>query len=454
MKKSSLSNIDVSKVKALKTIKILTILLFFTFSKINYSQQIGIIASQGYYNSESIKIESHFVQDLFRIGDKQNVSPSILWKNNVTFMIGDKGNTYNNQIQAFQYNHNFGSFNYLTVGNGTDDFDIFNHPTPYIWLDNNYVYTGQTNTHNAPIEIYKSNIENDIRSGFSKLDSISGENAYPKIVNNINNNAMFVVRQYPEGVGNFNLSVQISNSDIEGSFTKLVITENTIGYRHYPGSIMYYGQRTKDYLITNFRNDNAAEYFMHAVYWTDDYITFHNQTDTFSKNIVSSGELTMSEIETNFVFNGSTATDTTNLSVSNSIQINDILYTVVKKEGTTDYYVFKTTDSEVTNTILNIPNIDTSQFFAPFIYYNGTKLLFSVLVNDTGNLSKEIWSTDLSIENLTLEYKYSNPNIYSKPIMLPDNLNDITGEYAFLLDYDSGNVVLGITNNKFDKQIN
>lgn len=409
-----------------------------------------IISQSAEFKEYPIQAEDSVI-DLYRVGDRRSVYPSVLWQNNKTFFGANKINTgFKNQIQVFQYDHIFSNFTYKDVGNGTDSFDEFNHPLTYLWAENDTIYCGQTNVHNAPIDVYKSNLTNDIRSGFTKLDSIAGENAYPQAFRTIGGKTAFCVRQFPEGVGNFNLSVQISDAGIEGTFTQTLITENTVGYRHYNVVPLIYGNPTKHYLISALRNDNAgAVYFAQAVYVTEDFETYSNVDGTFSKNISVDGELTMAEIEANFIVNGSTANDTVNFEVASAIQINNTLYFSTTKAGTTDKHIFKITDDgTVTSEIINIPDLITAGR-NPILYYNGVKIVLSVRCSD-GSSTKELWACDLNGENYAQQFVYEEGS-YQNHILLPDNLNEVNGEYAALLDQDNseGVVKLLITDNKW-----
>ena len=70
--------------------------------------------------SSTAELIDETITDLARVGDRQFVFPSILWYNNKTFIIGDKGNSgFNNDLVLSQYDHTFGSFYSRNVGNGS-----------------------------------------------------------------------------------------------------------------------------------------------------------------------------------------------------------------------------------------------------------------------------------------------------------------------------------------------
>lgn len=390
------------------------------------------------------------INDILRVGDRQFVYPNILWNAGSTFMVGDKPNTgFANQIIAIQYNHNFGWLDFTDVGNGTDTFDSFNHPVPFVHIENDYVYCGQTNTHNDPIDLFKFDVQNNIQNGYTELTQIGGENAYPQLFTDKDGRAVFCVRQYPEGVGDFNLSINRSDAGIEGTFTITLITQNTTGYRHYNCSPVLYGIQTKHYLLTNFRNNNNAEYFMHSIYVTDDWETYSNYAETFSKDVVNTATITMSENTANYVFNGSTANDTTNLNPATAIQVNDTLYVIYKDDTTEIYQIGKVEDGVFTNEVLDIDNLDHTQFYSPMMWWNGTNIVVSAICNNGGTMTKELWGVSTDFQTHTRKYTYSDAVATTRPILLPDNLDVINGQYMMVVDNDSNEATFVLTIDKF-----
>lgn len=391
------------------------------------------------------------IPNLLRVGDWQFVKPSVLWQDNRTFFSADKPfGAFNNQIIMIQIDHNSGEFYFTDVGIGTDEPDEFNHPVPFVWLEDGYVYCGQTNTHNDPIDVYKSNSINDIRSGFTKLPQILGNNAYPQLFKTNDNKTVFAVRLFPQGVGNFNLAVQKSDAGIEGDFTEVLITENTSGYRNYNGATVNYGTQTFNYVISNIRNDsNDNKYFASALFKTTDFITYSNFNDSFSKNVVVDGAISVSDISANFMINGSFDEDLEDYGFFNSIMVNDVIYGVTIKESTTDYYIFKIENGELETVLLNVPNID-KQFFAPFLYFNGLNLIISVRTDDgVFEQKKELWGISTDLLTQTKVYEFTDFSNFGRPIYLPDNLDQVNGEYAMCVDSGSGEAIFVYTSNKF-----
>lgn len=410
----------------------------------------NIISQSNFGSTEEFVEILQAIPNLLRVGDGELVKPCVIWQDGKTFFSADKPNAgFKNQIIAIQIDHNSGSLFFADVGVGTEISDEFNHPVPYLWAENNHVYIGQTNTHNDPIDIFKSNDENDIRSGFTKLTSIPGLNAYPQLFKANDDTLVILVRVFSQGVGNFNLAIQKSNSGIEGVFSELLLTENTVGYRHYPSAPNCYGTQTKNFIATDFRNDDfESNYFAAALYETTDFITFSNYQGTFSKNVVLNGPLTMAEIDANYMINGNTANDLASYGFFNFIIVNDVLYGIGVKESTTEYYLYKIENGELETVLLNVPNI-AIQFYTPFIYYNGLNLIISVRTDDTITQKKELWgvSTDLLIQ--TKVYEFTSVLSFGRPIYLPDNLDQVNGEYAMCVDSAEGEAIFIKTSNKF-----
>lgn len=437
--------------------KLLTSLLFFTWF-LSFGQLIGVTASQSYGNSEEFVEVKYGIDNLYRFAsDRLLVQPASLWKDGKTFWPGDKGQIgFNNNLQVFEYDHNHQAFYYIDVGIGTYENDPLGHPIGYIWLENNHVYVGQSNVHNDPIDIYKSIAENDIREGFVKLDSVPGDNGYPQLFTANDNKATFLLREF-NGSSQFNTIVQRSDAGIEGSWTKTQITGNTVlDYRFYHSAPILYGTQTINYIPFVYRNDAGAEYFAHGLAYTSDFSTYYNAIGTYSKNVVSTSALTNAEIDTNYLINGSPAADTVNLHIMSGIQVDDTYYGLAIKSGTTDFYVFKAEDGTITDTLLDIPNLDEASMAStnsPLMYYNGLNIVYSVLCDDAGTETKELWASDLGLTSFTQKYVRSNPTSSNAIIMLPDNLNEVNGEYAMFVDYDyttsPQSVVLVLTINKF-----
>lgn len=419
------------------------------------SMLFKIISSSG-VSTISGNFES-YVADIFRVGDHQFVRPSLLWNNGKTFLAADKGNNaiagFENDIIILEYNHETNTLSNIDVGNGAGYNDIYNHPACWIWIENNYIYCGQAEPHNVGTSVYKSNAENTINSGFTKLDNIEDDYSYPKAFITHDNKFAFNFRfdgtfEYDD-VG----IVKSSTSSIEGTLTALQITNSlTSGYRYYNSCPIVYGNPTKTYFTPTLRRDSGSNYFAHVVLVTSDFNTFSNYQGTASKNVVSVAPFTDAEISADYVINGSFASDTVELRINNTIQVDDVLYGSYIKSGTSDWYIYKIDGSIKTEVNLssNIANLRTDSFLNNFMYWNGNNIVLSTLNYDSVTYTKELWAINTDLSVFTKKYSFEG-TAYNDPIKLPENLPEISGNYMFWQDthYGIDTVYLYLTNDKF-----
>jgi len=406
---------------------------------------------------------THAVTDLFRVGDFQFIRPSILWHNNKTYLGADKGNEsiagFQNDIIMLQYDHNLDLLSYIDVGSGAGENDINNHPACWVWIENDYIYCGQAHPHNEGTSRFKSNSTNNINSGFTELNLVTNDYSYTKAFITHDNKFAFNFRFDFRGTSppNFdNIGIVKSNtSSIEGTFSEILICENTtIGYRYYNSCPVVYGNPTKTFFTPTMRKDGTVNYFANCVLITDDFETFVNYQGTASKNVVSVSPFTTAEIEADYTINGSTSSDTAEVKVMNTIQVNDVLYGTYIKEGTSDWYIFKIDGTVFTETNLSsqITEIRTDAFLNNFMYWNGSNIVLSVLTNDGSINKKELWAINGELSVFTQKYVNDMELAYNDPIKLPENLDQVSGYYSMWIDNQLGvtdYVILYNTNDKW-----
>ena len=406
-------------------------------------------------SSLSLGLNEFVVPNIDRVGDGVLIYPNSFWADNKCWFIGDITDTGNNQLYVIEFDFNRGVINYTLVGIGTVLIDAFDHPAGFLFMYDDYIYCGQTNTHNEPIDIWKSNTQLSTSLGFVKSKVVNGVNAYPQPFLAHDNKYTFCIRTYTGG-SNFHLAIQRSDSaSPNGNYTHTQITNQTItNYRHYNGHTQHYGTNTKTYLIVNWRNDTGNKYFMHSVLVTSDFATYSNYQGTYSKNVVSTSPITSAELETNFSFNGSSASDTDDFHIMTGIQINDVFYAIAIKSGTTDHYIFKISGTTLTSTLINISNL-YHNWFMPFMYYDGTDILMSVCINNAGTYSKKIYRVPLDLSDFTdVAYSYEPTVMHEsdKPIMLPQNYNEIVdgNGYPMYVDHyrTTNTMILDLRNTK------
>lgn len=381
------------------------------------------------------------ITDLFRVGDFQFIRPSILWNKGNTYFGADKGNIlgFENQIIMIEFNPTTNVISYIDVGSGADYTDASNHPACWVWIENDYIYCGQAHPHNVGTSRYKSNVVNSINSGFTRLTNIDDDYSYPKAFETHDGNFAFNFRR--DGSFEYDdVGLVKSNAGIEGVFTATQITDSTtVGYRYYNSCPLVYGTSTKTYFTPTMRRDSGSNYFAHVVLVTTDFETYSNYQGTASKDVINTTKLTDAEIEADYTINGSTTLDTAELRVMNTIVVNDVLYGTYIKSGTTTWYIFKidgVTFEEV-DLSAQIPNLRTDAFLNNFMYWNGSNIVLSV-VTDDGVKAKELWAISMDMVTFTQKYVRDNALSFNDPIKLPENLDQVTGNYIFYVDTQLG----------------
>lgn len=392
------------------------------------------------------RTETNTISNLFGVADFQFVRPSLWWNDNITYFAATEENTVsNNKIQSYTYNHITKRFFNTTVGSGTTVQDSFNHPRAFIWYEGDYLYTGQSNPHNGVIDIFKSDVQIENDGGFSSITGVSGSNSYPKIFTTKDNKACICIRT-GSSAPNFDLAVNLSSAGIEGTFTQIKITANTVNdFRFYNESPVLYGTQTKHYLVGNVRSQTNSQYFTQVLLVTYDFNTYYNYEETFSKNVVSTSEITNAEISSNFLINGdfSTVTDTSGYMMT--IQVDDVFYGVCEKEGTSDHYIFKVENKVLTETLVTIPNFDRNKY----LYYNGNNILITCRVDEGGGVIKnKIYGSPLDLSSFTEVFSVDADS--GQPILnLPENLDTVIGEYAIPISITGNDLDIYLTSDKF-----
>lgn len=413
-----------------------------------------IISQSNTGNITGVEQKAFVVNNLYGIGSSGITSPTALWLNGKTFFIGDMGHeNFNNNLQLFQYDHNSKSFYYANVGNGSDTNDEFGHPKGYLFEFGGQLYMGQTNVHNDPIDVHKTASLLDARSGNEFVRQIPGETAYPMFFKVNDGKPAIFTRQYPEGVGDFNLAILKSDSNMGGTFTQTLFTQITSGYRNYNFMPILYGTQTRYVLAGTFRANGGSAHFALNLFVTDSNFQVYTSPDgNFSKDVSINGALTVTEIENNFQVNGSFATENENLIPPQGIMIDDVWYGAQIKQGTGLLYVYKLEGNTLTETALGIANLKHDNFLAPFLTYNGKDVLFSVICDNAGTITKEIWAAPTDLSSFHQKYVFTPDPIYVyQPILLPNNLNKANGAYMMFLGYDyvTNEAIFGETEDKF-----
>lgn len=388
-------------------------------------------------SSETIEL---IASGLYGFGNLQFISPSSLWVDNKTYIFGNESNASNNTIKMMQYNHITKGFLAENVGTGTDVPDTFQHARTSGWIDvDGYIYGAQSNPHNSIMDLWKSDNPHDI-TAFTELSNITGSNAYAQGFLAIDNKFTYCVRTGGTGAPNYNLSVNRSSTDLPtGTFTQTEITVNSdTNMRYYNRVPLIYGNPTKHYIVSNMRNDTTEDYYASCLFVTDDFETYSNYDETYSKDVVTVSAITSAEA-VNFELNGVHSDQSQDYRFMNCIQVDDVFYGTQIKAGTTDYYVFKVSNGVLSSVLLDIPNIMTNIEMQAFLFYNGNNLIVTANTDQGGGVTnKEIWTCPMDLSEFTQKLVFEDVGYFGEAIKFPENMDEINGEYGFVVDITGG----------------
>lgn len=416
---------------------------------------LDVISAQRQTNEDSFY--RLLVPNIFGFGDYQQISPSMLWDRDRTIIGGNKSNAFNNQIQLMVYNHLQNTGFVREVGTGTNQTDAVNHPRTYLHIPpSGSIYCGQTNTHNAPIDIWKASNAYNLRQEFNLFGQVLGDNAYPQMFYDVvNGNAGFLVRDFSGGGNSHVLATQISDGGIEGTFTKQLITLNTEEADptnpvwHYNKQPLMYGTNKVHYMVIGLRDQNDSKYFAFALLKTTDYINYSNYDGSFTKDVTAS-RITSAELYANCLINGS-EDRSVNQGLINCIVINDSFYAVYQDVNDDSWNMMQIKNGFRTDITIPFQDIYIFGIHTPYLYYNGQNIVLST-VNFKGNdvYNKEIWSVTTTMDSFRQKLINEDIEGIAEPMKLPDNLDKVNGEYAIVWgNVSQSRVDLRLTTDKF-----
>jgi hypothetical protein len=181
------------------------------------------------------------------------------------------------------------------------------HTRPSIYFDNNRLYAIQENLHITPLDIYKSDYDNETESFTEQVEKIGTAMAYANI--------------YKLSDGNFAIYFRFGNGQPFDTKAYASVVKSTAGFASF-GSEQQLTLRTTNnvyqyptqpnngtvglwhYGVLSERTGPGTDVFWYK-YWlwkTQDFVTFYNYDGSFSKNVVSVSPLTEAELNTNFAF--------------------------------------------------------------------------------------------------------------------------------------------------------
>lgn len=400
------------------------------------------------------------ITNLFSIADASFIYPNVITKNNATYFFGNQSYTVNNnRIKLFKLNHNDDTFQSYDVGSGTDAQDIYDHPRTAGYInDSGYIYCFQSNPHNGQVDLWKSDNPYDI-SAFTEITGIGGSNSYIQLSTTCTNKFLLGIRT-GSIQPNFDLAYNMSSDNTpEGTFTLQQVTDKTeTDFRFYNFWARKNGTSTKDWVVTQLRDESGGtpdnEYYATAVFYTTDYETFYNIAGTSSKDVTVT-PFTASEVYANYMLQGSDADRTPDLDVPSVLQVADDLYIASRDViDDTKYSLWYIQSDGTTSKIdLNtrIPNISDYKMQNVRLYYNGNNLIICTRNDDNGTYSSELWTADLSLNTFKRHLVRTNAWTGEETFMLPENLHEVTGTYAFYYGLsDSDTFDMYVTTNKFN----
>lgn len=224
----------------------------------------------------------------------------------------------------------------IIIQPGSTDY----HPVPVVMLDNDgYIYVAVERLHNSSFYIHKSVNPYDITSwNFSHGITSQGGNAYPCIYHDPQTNNLFLI-----GRRLFNITSMYRSTDGGDNWT-LVANVGTIGsgseersYHAKPLGV----QNSKREIHFLVQRRVAGEIFTDTFYCKCSMDTPHiiqNYDGSYSKNVSTSGAITLAEYRANYAMGITSANDTQNvdLAIFHCLSPNGILFYQYRNPATTE----------------------------------------------------------------------------------------------------------------------
>ena len=199
---------------------------------------------------------------------------------------------------AYDPENNSVQLNEIGVKTGSDNYH--NVPTCIIGKDNYFYVFGSR--HNSSVQVFKSSEPESVLS-FSLIQTFSGSLSYPNIYK-VNDDLYVIVRVTESSV---KYHTEVWKSTGAGDFARLgrVAECEPEGDSN---NIRLYHIRPENSQVNGWsylgieKRFNEENYRYKFFLKTQDFITWHNYQESFSKNIVLSGALTDAELKQYFMF--------------------------------------------------------------------------------------------------------------------------------------------------------
>ena len=352
------------------------------------------------------------------------VTPKAVWYGGSTFFTGQRTLASNNSGAMLKCNNEgITTTNVSTIT--VSDPDEHSHPA--VLEIGGYIYLLQANGQGENILIYKSTTQGG--TSYALHHTITGVFAYCN-ARVFEGRIVIVTRDSsaPATINRFGQIVLYSDVGDFTTWTELATTNpdyQTNDVRHYPATPYCYGTNTWFHFIINKRSDvNSNTYYAHAFYKTQDFITYYNEAETWSKDIVTNGVITDTELETNCTLFGSDLEPSKKRDGANYIVIDDIIYGSYYDYDNSVFKFVKIDTATVTETICTIDfgrTFSVTNLSAIVMYY-GTNDILMV----TGNV--DLYRSNLDFTDVSFVENLGDTNTINRGA-IPCNISDIDGEY-------------------------
>ncbi len=383
-----------------------------------------------------------FIEGSWMYGSFRTLSkPSMLWFNGATYSLWYKEQVNNNQVGIFKQIGD--SLESTIVNTGTVTPEPINHPAPMLHINKTtgFIYVLQNRTHVDTIRVWKSQSPENI-NGFNYIGEFG---AFTSYLGHLEGDESDIVIQTRAGTDAINYK---DHSIIKVNLDTLVYTQTqlttieTSDTRHYLIVPYQYGTSTRIYFGIGHRNDAgsgfAEGYFKFSLLVADkidNYDIMKNIDNSFSKNVVSSGVLTIAEMETNFSAVGSDSARNTIISEGKMIVLNDDIYLVwMSDDAASRFSVRKFTygSASFTDFLIPVTTIAESPIWYGPVYmrYNGVNFVFTIAEHDgVGGFVTKVYGCSTVFTNWT-EFNVDTladgivPEVTGYFYGMPTNLND------------------------------
>ena len=321
------------------------------------------------------------------------------------------------------------------------------HPDPQIAVVGNNMYIVQEVVHNRQVRVYKSD-PGDFTT-YTNNEQFGVTESYPKIYGNANGTSSIVLRNSFDRTKVFNSTTGMETFD-SGTDITLIVSPGGKQYRHYSGKPTNGTVGGWHYIVVIARIDEGA-----FGRWWDKYLlktpdngaeswnVFYNYHETFSKDVISTSEITQLELETNYRFIGSTD-DTIDIRIPRSCMSPNGKFFSFSHDLTDNLVVVISDTTGFTIKPLTIANVSPPipqivPIMACFAYDDDNVDFFIAI--DVGGVRKiHLYRTSNSFDSIEfIEDVF--PDITRDMLLfnIPQNINDIPAGKEFVIIGSSEN---------------